>query len=491
MSNSKNNSNLFKFNPSDLEEFALPKRQQQVNIFPKDGNKKDGKSTRRGHVESLKETVDLASSTPHSEFAFLPNALGHKTIKGPSATTVLLSSTSPAALPVGTAVAPTGVVVPPPAGGVSPTATTKKGGKAATAAANNDVDEVSVIMAGIQNADDAINFFARFGSETPVKFVHLIQDDSDVKTFSPYDLKVTNLPDPMVEHYTMSSAGIVHVCPGQPSECTPLSSWMRQGMMFKILRNIPFYKLYLHRKAFTIWKENIRFLLFTKQRRKLVDRMFYARKNSCSSIISAKKCLIDLQNVKLLNLDLKTCDKDIFFEQQTTQNTKANNKFDFAMNLMSAEVKTVMDEVNNMYSLSKSENHNNALGYSDSNLEKAKSLVKIKQEKAEKKVLRQRAKLEHSTLPEFIRFVDYIAIEFLVALAINTCIAFYDELIKPRKTGIFETMVRFSNLGTTFSPTCTDIREMLDKLLDSIINACGNVTRISYLNQSKSFAPGK
>jgi dynein heavy chain len=463
-------SKMFKFNPSDLEEFSLPKKQLAATLLPKDAGKKDKKSKSRT-IEVSKEAPDI----PLNEYAFLPNALGHKTIK--------FSSTSPAAM---TAISGGQVEGESPnSKKVVTTNPSKPGGNHG----NSDVDEVSVIMAGIQNSEDAINFFARFGSETPVKFVHLTQDDNH-KTYSPYDLKVTNLPDPNMEHYTMSSAGIVHVCPGQPSECTPLSAWVRQGMMFKILRNIPFYKFYLHRKAFTIWKENIRFLLFTKQRKKLIDRLFYARKNSCASIISSKKCLIDLQGVKLLNLDLKTCDKDVFFEQQTAQNTKANTKFDATMNAMSVEVSNVINEVNNLYTMSRQDNQNNALGYSDSAVEKAKSLVKIKQEKAEKKLLRQRAKLEHSTLPEFIRFIDYIAVEFLVALAVNTCTAFFEELIKARKAGIFETMVRFTSLGTTFSPTCQDIREMLEKLLDSIINAVGNVTRVSYLNHSKSMSSG-
>lgn len=453
---------MFKLNPTDLDEFTLPKRQITTNILPKGevGRKDRNKKTRS--IEISKETPE--ETLKQNEFSFLPDAMGHKSLK--------LSATAPASMPGHNFESSPNAKRPL-------TTNPSKGGT------SSDVDEVSVIMAGIQNSDDAINFFARFGSETPVKFVHLIQNDND-KVYSPYDLVVTNLPDPNVEHYTMSSAGIVHVCPGQPSECTPLSAWMRQGMMFKILRNIPFYKYYLHRKAFTVWKDNIRFLLFAKQRKKLIDRLFYARKNSCQSIISSKKCLIDLQGVKLLNLDLKTCDKDIFFDQQTTQNNKAGAKFEIAMSLMCSEVETVINEVNNLYLLSRQDNQHNALGYSDAAVEKAKSLVKLKQEKAEKKLLRQRAKLEHNTLPEFVRFIDYIAVEFLVALAVNTCTAFYEELIKPRKAGVFETMVRFNSLGTTFSPTCQDIREMLEKLLDSIIHTVNNVKRVIYTTHIKA-----
>lgn len=353
----------------------------------------------------------------------------------------------------------------------------------------SDIDEVSAIMAGIKTSDDAINFFARFGSETPVKIIDLVQNNDD-KVYSPYDLVVTKLNDPMVEHYTMSPAGIVHICPGEPSQCTPLSAFMRQGMMFKILRNIPFYKYFLQRKTLNVWKDNVRYLLFSKQRKKLVDRLFYARKNSCESILTVRKYLMDIQGVRLLNMDLRTCDKDVFIEQQTAQGSKANAKFDEVMRLVITEVQNVMMEVNNIHNISKQDPNASAMNYGDDAAEKTKSLVKIRQEKAEKKLLRQRAKMEFNTLPEFIRFVDYMSVETLVALAVNTFSAFFEELTKTRKAGIFETMVRFSNHGTTFSPTCQDIKDMLERLMDNMINAVGNVNRVSYLSNKAAMNTG-
>ena len=142
---------------------------------------------------------------------------------------------------------------------------------------DKDVDEVTRIMSGIQSGSDAINFFARFGSDTPVKFVTLVQV-TDLKVYRPYDLEVVTLPDYPIEHYTMSPSGIVHVYPGEPSECIPLHSWMRQSLNFSVLRNIPFYKYYLHRKAFTVWKENVHFQLFAKQRKAIHNRLFITRK---------------------------------------------------------------------------------------------------------------------------------------------------------------------------------------------------------------------
>ena len=41
-------------------------------------------------------------------------------------------------------------------------------------------------------------------------------------------------------------------------------------------------------------------------------------------------------------------------------------------------------------------------------------------------------------------------------------------------------------VGTCFSPTCNDIREMLDRLMETMVNTVGNVNRVSYLNSKSS-----
>lgn len=354
---------MFQLERSDVGEFAMPKKLNSSTMMPRESTSRSRKDkaamakTNKAFELTKDGGAPAKTSVDDSEFAFLPTTMGKVDFK-------------PTELPVqaddGTA--------------FQKVSTHGK----TTGGDNCEEDEVAVIMAGIQTSDDAINFFARFGCETPVKFVHLIQNP-DPKVYSPYDLISTKLHDPMAEHYTMSSAGIVHVCPSEPSECVQLSSWMRQGMMFKILRNIPFFKFFLHRKTFTAWKENVRFLLFTKQRRKLCDRMFYTRKSACESVLSVKKYLIDIQNVKLLNLDLKTHDKDVFMAMQTDNGTAANAKFEEVVSYVSREVERVIDDVTMTYNLSKQDPSANNPAYGDNAADKGKSLVKLKQEKAEKK----------------------------------------------------------------------------------------------------------
>ena len=169
-----------------------------------------------------------------------------------------------------------------------------------------DLEQIEEILAKIKTGEDAVHFFARNGSETAVKFVYLKQKEPKYKSsrmnivatgmgelsgmeegmegmkglgndttmpliegysprqgnvvgeiekekekegYRPYDLirvDLKDLPNPS-EYFIMSPAGIVHVSPGEASECIPLSAWVRQGMVFNILRNIRFYKLFMHR----------------------------------------------------------------------------------------------------------------------------------------------------------------------------------------------------------------------------------------------------
>ena len=373
------------------------------------------------------------------------------------------------------------------------------------------VDDVTTIMANIKTGDDAANFFERYGSETPVKFIRLVVEPN-YKEFRPYDLVTTDLYDPSIEHYTMSPVGIVLITPNEQSDCIPLSLWMRQKLNYNILRKIPFYKYFLHRKMFTAWIENVRFQLFVKQRRKIVEKLFLSRKSCCPAILATKRHLIDVKKVVLFRIDVKSFiqdtgkesnkdtikeigsnkeaskyNKETFMEHQTILLQKAGLQFEESMRRIISDVNSVVDSVYNIHNLAYQDPNNNALSFSDAATpEKTKSLVKIKQEKAERKVLRQKAKLEYQSLPEFIRFIDYMVLETLYDLTVSGVDNFYTELIDTRRAGIFETLVKFnttveSTTETVFIPTCIEMKEMMNDLLDLLITTVGNLNRVGYL----------
>lgn len=77
---------------------------------------------------------------------------------------------------------------------------------------------------------------------------------------------------------------------------------------------------------------------------------------------------------------------------------------------------------------------------------KARSIVAIKQEQAERKKMLMRAEQEAAMLPDFIRLIDYIGVETLVELVTTTTNDFLLELLKPHlRAGMFETIVKFND----------------------------------------------
>jgi dynein heavy chain len=463
---------MFILDPTPMDTYALPGKPEAKALIPHDNRNLKGRTNRKMKTVEV-SSDDMDGKSTGDEFGFLSQALGTSRVLSAKVDSGNALNAAP--------------------GGGMPSRT-----GATSARQTSDLDEISHIMAGLKTGEDALNFFARYGSDTPVKFVNLLPVD-DPKNYRPYDLVVSQSLgesdfEALVEHYTMSSAGIVHVCPGQPSECIPLTSWMRQGMIFKILRNIRFYKLFLHRKTFNIWKENVRFQLYAKQRKKIADRLYLTRKSSSAAIQTIKRHLMDMQNVKMLQLDLKTTDKNTFVEQQVAQCTKASTQFEEAMKQIIVETQQVISEVNNLHAQANLDPDANAGPYNDNAVpEKAKSLVKIKQEKIDRKLARQKAYIEFQGLPDFVRFVDYLTVETLVSLAVLTVENFHEVFVKVdekgRKTGIFETYIRFASVGTSFTPTREDIREALEGLLDTMINTVGNINRVGYLTTGAKNIP--
>lgn len=247
---------------------------------------------------------------------------------------------------------------------------------------------------------------------------------------------------------------------------------------------------------FLTWKANVRFQQYLKKRKRIAEKLFLTRKTSSKSILAIKGCLMDVQNTSLVQLDLRTADKAVFIEQQVIQCAQASMQFEISMQHIIAEVHQVISDITAQHTASLENGSGTGLpgsfslpemahAFTDDLLpEKVKSLVKIKQEKFEQKQLRLFARAEFRSIPDFIRFVDYLTVETLVSLAVNSAEALYKEFIRARKSGIFETYVRFSSTGTTFSPTCEEIRDALDGLLDTMISTVSNVNRVSYLNSA-------
>ena len=143
--------------------------------------------------------------------------------------------------------------------------------------------------AGIYTSNDVVEYYVRNGLGAPIKVFYCVDAPRTEDSFTPYDLVVVpknTVQGKHVEHYTVTSSGIVHIRPGHPqSEFTPLGEWMRDSSVFSLLRQMKYFKMYLVGKTFGIWRANVRRRLY-EQVRKRIERSLFLTKPTFSSTVA-------------------------------------------------------------------------------------------------------------------------------------------------------------------------------------------------------------
>ncbi|TMW64715.1 hypothetical protein Poli38472_011595 [Pythium oligandrum] len=341
----------------------------------------------------------------------------------------------------------------------------------------------------LKTGEDAIAFFARNGSDSEIKFVHLNRADTGV-AFRPYDLMVVDPDDIASEHFTMSASGLVRMSPGNPSEFIALAEWMRQSTMFNVLTSLRFFKHYLINKTFSLWCTNVRYKLYLRQRKKLLAKLYLAKETFCQPLLHVKKVMSqEVLGVVLLDLRAqKTYESSAFVEYQATKRADGSKQFELCVEKLQTIIQKVCIDVKNLTKVP--DPHDEFLsdapygsnGGAGSGQEKTKSIVAVKSEQQQRRKLFKRAAEEAAMITDLIRLVDYIAVESLVILAVQSCREFLLELNKvPRKTGLFETTINFGEQITVFSPTCEQIQHIVISMTDDIVSTVNSVSRVLYL----------
>lgn len=342
-------------------------------------------------------------------------------------------------------------------------------------------------LRSMRTGEDAISFFALHGAETPLKFVHLNRA-APGKRFRPYDLIVVQPEDVEPEHFTMSAAGVVRIAPGEPSGFTPLAEWMRWSTTFNVISSIRFFKNYLIHKTFHRWRSSIRYNLFSMQRKRLSSKLFLAKKSFCEPLLEVNKCIAEMHSVALLDLrSQKTFEANHFAEYQTQKRTQASKELERIMEKLQHVVERVCNEATKRAKISNEAFQNSVNGTNNPREMKTKSLVALKEERADRIRKLKTAMQEASMLGDFIRLADYMSVENLVSMCIHSHQDLLEELLKTaRKNGMFETTLRFTeSRQLEFNPDAAKILALVEDLSSSTIRAVGSVPRIIFIRPFK------
>lgn len=200
---------------------------------------------------------------------------------------------------------------------------------------------------------------------------------------------------------------------------------------------INFFKNYLVRKTYSLWRDNIRYNLYCQQRKKLLSKLFLGKTSFCKPLLDVQNIMIEVGNVGLLDLqDKKVYESLNFIECQQQKRVEASKHFESFMETLQILLQGVCKDVEN---LGHSENAFDALRRgreAPGAIKKNKSMVSIRLELAAQKDMVKRAEQEARMVADFIRLVDYVCVETLVSLALSTHANFLSELLNHRKVAL-------------------------------------------------------
>jgi hypothetical protein len=413
----------------------------------------------------------------------------------------------------------------------------------------------------VGNNKDAYPFFiTKSLTDSPIRFLHFTPEDAGRTAFLPYDLVAANARqledhgDEMV-HYSMSRQGLVHIEPlprtehpgraiGRPvGQFISQAEWMTSATHYNQVSNLGVFKHYLVRKCLWGWRNFVRYKLYCEVRERLHRKIFLGQDSFCPPLLQIKHLITDMDGVVLLEgrppLDAfhakaqqlaklkaqrakragvinseedgstfapRPCKISDYVDHQDkvrkTANAILEEKVDAIQCIVETVLKTVEGKKNSTYAkpLTLLQDFEK-FGASAREMSRTKSMYRERLDGID--LVRRRELADHhlGMLLSFIRLVDYIVVECLVALGITNFSQLLHELHRAdhTKTGMFLTSFSFVEPGMAgavdenenklsagsfaFSPDGDEIGAMMQQQVSNSVEVIRFVSRIAFIQE--------
>jgi dynein heavy chain len=369
---------------------------------------------------------------------------------------------------------------------------------------------IGQLLGAIETGEQAIAFFAKHGSNTPIKFVNCKRKPVPGDQFRPYDLVKVDEDDEKAlegEYFTISAQGVVHVSqpeahrrgalqdgPGfAPTEFLSLSEWMQQSTMFNVLTSMKFFKHYLIGKVFALWKGNVRFKMYNRTRQNLARNLIQTRPAFLSNFMDIQKTLYEMQSQKTYTVPKAGKPFELvrdFIELQKTNREAVKEHYNAKVDeIISKRLALLVAAVSASRTLKEEEDLEHAkMGQAA----KHKSMVLQKQEDELKDRVLKLAKRNYHSLGTFIRLVDYMVVETQVKINQESADLILAEMGKERGKYGIQTTVDFDpeGHGMAFEPAQQEFVAQFDKLLQDMQSVTEEVVRVISHQDFRQFIHG-
>lgn len=344
---------------------------------------------------------------------------------------------------------------------------------AETASGESEDARVQQELARLRTGDDAVQFFARFSGNSSVKVLYCnadLQVDEDGITTR----NLVIVPEHKVkpEHYIISASGVFHHVPGEMSESTPLSEWMHHGMLYSVLKSMPYFKLYVYRKNFVQWHTNAKYESFCERRRQLSRSCFLARPAFAKSLAKVQRLVSNAREQPLLHLSHDCQRLGDFADTQHAVCSSASSGARASFERMhDAIAETLIALVVSVQRASAEAVKEQPLSRRQS---KSKSIYQEKQEAREQARKRQVAENDLASISKFIRLADYMFQGARVACVLDAAQAFCGRLDSGQR--MFTVEARFGEESIDLSPSLDEFSSELRRLWVAVVQAASSTT---------------
>ncbi|KAK9828903.1 hypothetical protein WJX72_002692 [[Myrmecia] bisecta] len=361
--------------------------------------------------------------------------------------------------------------------------------------------------AAIRTGDDVVEFYARYGQDSAIKFFYCNRADAG-RFFRPYDLVVVRREDVEPEHFNISAAGVMHIRKGMQSEFTPLGEWMRESALFSLLTKINYFKTYLIGRCFRRWHKGVRRKMFQRVRSAISDRLFLAKPTFCASLCTIYAHVSEVAGVKMSYTNPSHLYQLEEFAdlQVATREQKAKPALEAIVEKIQQVVEKVCKEAQKqarIYQESIRDVHEleDTTGvelYQGRDAGKARSMIAIKSEKLERARTYKRVMEEAAMLGTFIRLVDYMVVEGVMDRAIATVDELLATLEAPRlaadklSKGVFLTTISFTEDGMAFTPDEFAVLDVLNtNAIEGTVAVAQGAPRLLFMRSFSHYFDGK
>jgi dynein heavy chain len=297
-------------------------------------------------------------------------------------------------------------------------------------------------LQNMRTGEQAISFFTKFGQLAAFKVLYCNKGASA----SSYDLVPVPEYKVNAEHFVISAGGVVHVKPGELSECTPLSKWMHQILMYRVVSTAAFFRLYPKRKSFMNWRSGALHSLYSKRRQLLQRQCFLAKPTFAAHLMSIRSPIYEAEEVQLLSLP--EANNESFGTPEASQSKLVQGR---------ANIVSILERLVGQVTQLTARAHPTA----------AKSLAAAKEDARELARVQQLIAEDVDRLADFMRMVDHMHCSAL-RTSVHSATSRLLRALKPfppeHPRKLFAMTIGLG--GQLLQPTAEDITETLASTLD-------------------------